>query len=189
MVRPTQLLHTQRDSAPLRPAATVLLLRDGQQGLEVLMTRRAMTASFAPGAYVFPGGGIDPADAQAHALAARRTTQSDGLLTQAVAAIRESFEELGILLARHADGRMADDADIAALNRHAPAADFARQCQQHGLTLAADQVFLLAHWVTDRDLPRRFDVPFLVARMPGGKPRWLTTKNNSSRCGCAPPMP
>ena len=166
MVRPTQLLHTQRDSAPLRPAATVLLLRDGPQGLEVLMTRRAMTASFAPGAYVFPGGGIDPADAQAHALAARRSTQSDGLLTQAVAAIRESFEELGILLARHADGRMADDLDIAALNRHAPAADFAPQCQQRGLTLAADQVFLLAHWVTDRDLPRRFDVPFLVARMP-----------------------
>ena len=166
MVRPTQLLHAQRAPAPLRPAATVLLLRNGPQGLEVLMTRRAMTASFAPGAYVFPGGGIDPADAQAHALAARRATQSDTQLTQAIAAIRESFEELGILLARHADGRMADDSDIAALNRHASAVDFAQQCQQRGLTLAADQVYLLAHWVTDRDLPRRFDVPFLVAHMP-----------------------
>ncbi len=169
MVRPTQLNHTQREPAPLRPAATVLLLRNGPHGLEVLMTRRAMTASFAPGAYVFPGGGIDAADAQAHGLAVRRTTQSDVQLTQAIAAIRESFEELGILLARHADGRIADDADIAALNRCAPAADFARQCQQHGLTLAADQVFLLAHWITDRDLPRRFDVPFLVAHMPDGQ--------------------
>ena len=169
MVRPTQLIHTQREPAPLRPAATVLLLRNGPQGLEVLMTRRAMTASFAPGAYVFPGGGIDPADAQAHALAARRATQSDTQLTQAIAAIRESFEELGILLARHGDGRMADDSDIAALNRHASAADFAQQCQQRGLTLAADQVYLLAHWVTDRDLPRRFDVPFLVAHMPDGQ--------------------
>ena len=169
MVRPSQLLHTQREPAPLRPAATVLLLRDGAHGLEVLMTRRAMTASFAPGAYVFPGGGIDAADAQAHALAARRATQSDNQLTQAIAAIRESFEELGILLARHADGRMADDADIAALDRHAPAAAFAQQCQQRGLTLAADQVFLLAHWITDRDLPRRFDVPFLVTHMPDGQ--------------------
>ncbi|PIT79743.1 MBL fold metallo-hydrolase [Limnohabitans sp. JirII-31] len=169
MVRPTQLIHTQREPAPLRPAATVLLLRNGPQGLEVLMTRRAMTASFAPGAYVFPGGGIDPADAQAHALAARRATQSDTQLTQAIAAIRESFEELGILLARHGDGRMADDSDIAALDRHASAADFAQQCQQRGLTLAADQVYLLAHWVTDRDLPRRFDVPFLVAHMPDGQ--------------------
>ena len=169
MVRPSQLLHTPRDPAPLRPAATVLLLRDGPHGLEVLMTRRAMTASFAPGAYVFPGGGIDAADAQAHALATRRNTQSDTQLTQAIAAIRESFEELGILLARHADGGMAKDTDIAALDRHAPAAEFANQCQQQGLTLAADQVFLLAHWITDRDVPRRFDVPFLVAHMPEGQ--------------------
>ena len=59
MVRPTQLLHPQREPAPVRPAATVLLLRDTPQGIEVLMTRRSMTASFAPGAYVFPGGGAN----------------------------------------------------------------------------------------------------------------------------------
>ena len=64
MVRPSQLLHTQREPAPPRPAATVLLLRDRPDGIEVLMTRRSPTASFAPGAYVFPGGGIDAADAQ-----------------------------------------------------------------------------------------------------------------------------
>ena len=164
MVRPTQLLHEQRAPVATRPAATVLLLRDAPGGgIEVLMTRRSMTASFAPGAYVFPGGGIDAADAQAHALASRRPTQSDLHLTQAIAAIRESFEELGVLLARHADGRMAGDADIAALDRHAP---FAAQCAASGLTLAAADVYVLAHWITDRDLPRRFDVPFLVARMP-----------------------
>jgi glyoxylase-like metal-dependent hydrolase (beta-lactamase superfamily II)/8-oxo-dGTP pyrophosphatase MutT (NUDIX family) len=166
MVRPSQLLHAQREPAATRPAATVLLLRDTPQGLEVMMTRRSMTASFAPGAYVFPGGGIDPADAAAHSVAARRPTQSDLHLTQAIAAIRESFEELGILLARHADGRPANAADIAALDRQAP---FAAQCRARGLTLAADQVFVLAHWITDRDLPRRFDVPFLVARMPEGQ--------------------
>ncbi len=166
MVRSTQLIHPQREPARVLPAATVLLLRDGVQGPEVLMTRRAMTASFAPGAYVFPGGGIDAADALAHPHAKRRSTQSDLHLTQAIAAIRESFEELGILLARHANGQMASAADIAALDRHAPQGDFAAQCAARGLTLAADEVFLLTHWVTDRDLPRRFDVPFLVTRMP-----------------------
>lgn len=149
-----------------RPAATVLLLRDGEAGLEVLMTRRSPTASFAPGAYVFPGGGIDAADAQAHDIAARRPGQADLRLTQAIAAIRESFEELGVLLARHADGSAVTPRDVASLDRHAP---FAAQCRQRGLVLAADQVFVLAHWITDRDLPRRFDVPFLVARMPDGQ--------------------
>jgi recombination protein RecT len=166
MVRSSQLLHAQREPAATRPAATVLLLRDGPQGVELLMTRRSSTASFAPGAYVFPGGGIDAADAQAHAISARRDTQSDLHLTQAIAAIRESFEELGVLLARHRDGRHADTADIASLDRKAP---FAAQCADRGLTLAADTVFVLAHWITDRDLPRRFDVPFLVARMPDGQ--------------------
>ena len=163
MPRPSQLLYPQREPAATRPAATVLLLRDSAGGLEVLMTRRSMTASFAPGAYVFPGGGIDAADALAHSQSTRRATQGDLHLTQAIAAIRESFEELGVLLARHADGSYATTADIAALDRQAP---FAAQCRERGLTLAGDQVFVLAHWITDRDLPRRFDVPFLVARMP-----------------------
>ncbi len=163
MVRPSQLLHIQRPPVAPRPAATVLLLRDGTEGIEVLMTRRSMTASFAPGAYVFPGGGLDALDAASHAQARRRATQSDLHLTQAIAAIRESFEELGVLLARRADGSFADHGDIAALDRGRP---FAAQCHALGLTLAADEVFVLAHWITDRDLARRFDVPFLVARMP-----------------------
>ncbi|MDO9435100.1 MBL fold metallo-hydrolase [Hydrogenophaga sp.] len=170
MVRPTQLLHPPRPIAAVRPAATVLLLRDStdpaKPGIEVLMTRRSMTASFAPGAYVFPGGGIDAADAQAHGIATRRATQSDLHLTQAIAAIRESVEELGVLLAHRADGTPVDDSDIATLDRKAP---FAAQCEAKGLKLDGAGVFVLAHWITDRDLPRRFDVPFLVARMPDGQ--------------------
>ena len=177
MPRSNQQLHPFREPVATRPAATVLLLRDataadGAGGIEVLMTRRSDKASFAPGAYVFPGGGIDALDAapDTHAAADRRPTQSDLHLTQAIAAIRESFEELGVLLARHADGprqgQMADAQDIAAIDRHQP---FVTQCAARGLRLAADGVFLLAHWITDRDLPRRFDVPFLVARMPEGQ--------------------
>ena len=166
MVRPSQLLHPPRVPAPLRPAATVLLMRDAPQGFELLMTRRNANASFAPGAYVFPGGGIDAADPQAHALSTRRATQSDTALTQAVAAMRESFEELGILLARHPDGRWADMTDIEAMDRQG---NFNAQCAQRQLTLAGADVFLLCHWTTDRDLSRRFDVPFLAARMPPGQ--------------------
>jgi glyoxylase-like metal-dependent hydrolase (beta-lactamase superfamily II)/8-oxo-dGTP pyrophosphatase MutT (NUDIX family) len=166
MVRPSQHLHAQREPATPRAAATVLLLRDGAQGVEVLMTRRSATASFAPGAYVFPGGAIDAADAQSHALAARRPTQDDLRLTQAIAAIRESFEELGVVIARHANGEALAAADLAALDRKQP---FVDQVRSRGWKLAADQVFVLAHWITDRDLPRRFDVPFLVARMPEGQ--------------------
>src|SRR5438128_3897460 len=114
MVRPSHLLYPQREPAPLRPAATVLLLRDTPQGIEVLMTRRSASASFAPGAFVFPGGVIDAGE------------------TPAQAAVRESFEELG-------------------------------------LTLDAQSLYVLARWITDRDLPRRFDVSFLVARMPEGQ--------------------
>jgi glyoxylase-like metal-dependent hydrolase (beta-lactamase superfamily II)/8-oxo-dGTP pyrophosphatase MutT (NUDIX family) len=163
MVRPHLQIHPERTPATPLPAATVLLLRDGEQGLEVLMTRRSMSASFAPGAYVFPGGGIDARDAEIHHLVKRRPTQDDTRLTQAIAAIRESFEELGVLLATDAQGRMANMQDIAKLDRSQA---LHTQCEALGLTLAADQVFVLAHWITDRDLKRRFDVPFLVARMP-----------------------
>ena len=166
MPRPTQLLNPQRDPASPRPAATVLLLRDSVAGIELLMTRRSMTASFAPGAYVFPGGGVDLLDAATHAHASRRATQSDLHLTQAIAAIRESFEELGVLIAQRSDGTGAKQEDITAIDRKQP---FAAQCAARGLTLCGADVFVLAHWITDRDLPRRFDVPFLVARMPEGQ--------------------
>ncbi|MDI9329744.1 MAG: MBL fold metallo-hydrolase [Alphaproteobacteria bacterium] len=166
MVRPSQLLHPARTPAPARPAATLLLLRDGPQGIEVLMTRRSPNASFAPGAYVFPGGGIDADDAMAMDVCRRRPGQSDELVTRSVAAIRESLEELGLLLAYRPDGLAADASDVAGFSRQA---SLAEQCRQKGYKLAVDQVFYLAHWMTDRDLPRRFDVPFLVARMPVGQ--------------------
>lgn len=163
MARPDQLLFAQREPAPPRLAATVLLLRDGLHGIEVLMTRRSMDARFAPGAYVFPGGAIDAADAAADVPVRRRPDQDRQVLTQAIAAIRETFEELGVAMVRRADGSAPGEADLATLDRAQP---LVAQCVARGLVLAADQLFVLAHWVTDRDLPRRFDVPFLVARMP-----------------------
>lgn len=174
MVRPAHLLYPPRVPVALRAAATIVLLRDGAHGLEVLMTRRSPHASFAPGAYVFPGGGVDAADdsADAHAITAQRPSQGALRLTQAITAIRESFEELGVLLAYDANGQPVSAQDVAQLDRAActaSASAFIQQCSAMGLVLAADQVHVLAHWITDRDLPKRFDVPFLVARMPAGQ--------------------
>ncbi|HEX3497772.1 MAG TPA: NUDIX domain-containing protein, partial [Stellaceae bacterium] len=105
-----------------RPAATLLLLRDGAAGLEVLMTARHEEAGFAAGALVFPGGKVDPVDA---ALAAH--CPASGLdpaaLVLRVAAIRETFEECGILLAR-ADGALVSAELLAALmQRHGRCSD------------------------------------------------------------------
>ena len=177
MPRLSQQLHPHREPVTPLHAATVLLLRDAPQPgggstLQVLMTRRSDKASFVPGAYVFPGGGIETQDADpaTHALADHRPAQTAARLTDALAAIRESFEELGVLLARHGDGRWAGADDIAAIARQAPAGTtFAAQCAARGLRLAADRVYWLAHWTADRNLPKRFAVPFLVARMPEGQ--------------------
>lgn len=181
MPRDTALLYPPKPLAPLLQAATVLLLRDGPQGLEVLMTRRSLKASFAPGAYVFPGGGIEPDDLQ-HAASAQtksvapapgpapfvacRPFQTKQHVSWALAAIRESFEELGIVLGKQADGAWLTQEQVQGLDRHA---NFYAQMSAQRFQLASDEVFLLAHWLTDRDLPKRFEVPFLVARVPQGQ--------------------
>lgn len=170
MARREKQVHVWREPVKTRPAATVLLLRDGDEGLEVLMTRRSPTASFAPGAYVFPGGAIDPSDssANARALSRVRAGQTDHLLTVSTAAIREAFEELGVLLAYRADGSLVTHDDVVRLDR-SPDSDFLAQLEAQGHRMAVDQVWSLCHWITDRDLPKRFDVQFLVAPMPDGQ--------------------
>ncbi len=200
MPRDSALLYPAKPLAPLLQAATVLLLRDGSQGLEVLMTRRSSQASFAPGAYVFPGGGIEADDEKyasnaqladvspaqsAPQFIAYRPTQTKQHITWALAAIRESFEELGIVLAKNASGAWISQSQISALDRHA---NFYTQMLARGFQLAASEVVLLAHWLTDRDMPKRFEVPFLVARMPDGQspvadekeqftPEWIAARD------------
>ncbi len=144
----------------MRPAATLMLLRDGARGLEVLMTRRSMTASFAPGAYVFPGGMLEQSDRDCvqHAVVKRRANQNDEVCALAVAAIREAFEELGILL--------ADVSDVSQLDR---SQTLVPQIIKADGQLSVDQLVSFSHWRTDRDLPKRFDVRFFAARMPDGQ--------------------
>lgn len=164
--RPAYQIHPARAPVPARLAATLLLLRDDAQGLQVLMTRRNPQASFVPGAWVFPGGALDPSDTQAHALADFRPAQATPARSEALAAIRETWEELGVLLARRPNGDWVDDSDLAGLQREA---DLYAQVRARGWRLAADALQSLSRWVTDRDLPKRFDVPFWVAAMPPGQ--------------------
>lgn len=180
MVRPASLLHPQREPATPRPSATVLFVRDAATGgIEVLMTRRSTTASFAPGAYVFPGGAVDEADDSEGAarLLDARPTQTPDQLRFAVTAIREAWEELGVLLARpthrpvDAGSRIVADVppSFASVPRDADAATFLQAVDRAGLRLAGDAIWTYCHWITDRDLPKRFDTHFLVARMPAGQ--------------------
>ena len=169
--RPSQLLQPQRDPVPAREASTILLLRDGADGFEVLMTRRADHGIFA-NAYVFPGGGLEDQDADPanHALARMRPSMvevgGDERITQALAGIRETFEELGILLAYDETGQPVPPAQVQQLDRHA---SLYEQCRKRGWTLAVDQLWYLANWTAPFDLPKRFNVPFFVARMPEGQ--------------------
>ena len=143
MVRPEVQLHPPRTPAPLEPAVTLLLLRDSPQGLQVLMTRRNPNARFAPGAHVFPGGAIDPADALATAWCTPRPQQDAAQCTVAAAALRECFEEVGVALARTADGRWATADDVAALDRSAP---LWSQPAAQALRWAVGAVWPVAHW-------------------------------------------
>ena len=187
-MRTDYLLHPQRPQAPLLDAATLLLVRDtsgtsdtsdtsgtsgtsgdaapGTPGWQVLMTRRSAQASFVPGGYVFPGGGIEAQDSAEDAPVLTRPGMDAAERRAAVAALRETFEEMGLLLAVHADGRPATQADVQALNRHAP---LWPQLRAQGLQLDARGLWLLAHWTADPVVPKRFAVPFFVALAPAGQ--------------------
>lgn len=169
-VRQSKHLYEWREPVATRPAATILLLRDGAQGPEILMSRRSMNASFAPGVYVFPGGVVDALDSSpaARAVIASRIDQPPDLLGPAAAAVREAFEELGVLLAR-ASRAGVDVADTTTRLSRRDDGGFFERVAAAGLVLALDEVHWLSRWITDRDLPKRFDVHFFVARMPQGQ--------------------
>lgn len=169
-IRPDRLLHGWQAPVQPIPAATVILVRAGQSGLEIMMTRRSTKASFAPGAYVFPGGRLDEADITMARELAPDADDPESVQTTAcaIAAIRESFEELGILIARDAEGNWPDPQAVLQLDRSAGDA-FARALQTLQLKPALDGVHWFTHWVTDRDLLKRFDTRFYLAPTPPGQ--------------------
>lgn len=159
-----------------RPAATTLILRDVDGGLEVLMVKRSPNASFMPGAYVFPGGAVDARDGDADHVGrcdetARLLAQRIGTVTGvgeqapafAVAALRECFEECGLWIG-------ATPPDAAGLRARLHAGEpLATLAAGAGLVLATSALQPWAHWVTPLGLAKRFDTLFFVLRAPPGQ--------------------
>ncbi len=179
----------QEHSQPVvpRPAATVLLLRDGRDGVEVLVIRRHEKLAFMGGMWVFPGGSVCAADASPAAFAripaasrtgcARLGTLQGELidardcLALAVAACRETFEETGVLLASDAGGQHCDNDRTARLQerRRAIASQpdlFAELLHAEDLYLRVERLVYWAHWITPSVVSRRFDTRFFLAPVP-----------------------
>lgn len=161
-----------------RPASTILPLRDGADGVEVLLVRRNLNSDFVGGAYVFPGGALDEGDGAFEGRVAgldepsacERLGLAAGGLAYYVAALRELFEEAGLLLASRPDDAHGS-ADVEAVARwrddlNARRCTFAQVLDGLGVVLDLRAVAYLSHWVTPVGPPRRFDTRFFVAEAP-----------------------
>lgn len=174
------MVNSRKPATPL-PAATVTLVRDAPRGLEVLMLQRSHSLAFMPGVYVFPGGGVDAADAGADlqalcagiddAAASRALGIERGGLAYWIAALREAFEEAGILLAYDEAGGIVAFEDAERFHAHRRAlhgrqGDFGAILREEGLRLATDRLTYFGHWITPVTVPRRYDTRFFLAAAP-----------------------
>jgi len=174
------MADTTRDfdptTVPIKAAATVMMVRDGETGLEVFMLRRTGRASFGAGMYVFPGGRVDDVD---HAdeiapfceglddvAASSQLGISKGGLAYWVAAIRECFEEAGILLAEPRSGGALDLDDDERHAVHDGALSMVELCKRHDLVLDLSTTQYVDHWITPVGEQRRFDTRFFVTEAP-----------------------
>ena len=164
----------------MRDAATLLLVRDAPAGLEVFMVERPGAADFG-GMHVFPGGKVDAADATVEsrcvalsdAIASERLGVARGGIAFWSAAIREAFEEAGVLLGYRQD-RLVDLSDHATRDRfadhraavHKGELSIVALCERENLRLATDRVHYFSHWITPLGPPRRYDTRFFLAHMP-----------------------
>ena len=172
-----------RSPAQPRDAATVVLLRDGADGVEVYLLERRSTMAFAAGMFVFPGGSVDDRDADvaigwagpgAEEWASRFGCDAKLARALVCAAVRETFEESAVLLAGpDADTVVADttgsgwESDRVALLDQS--LSLARLLHRRRLVLRADLLGAWAHWITPESEPRRYDTRFFVAALPSGQ--------------------
>lgn len=183
-------LDAEALAAPVvpRPAATIMLLREGSRGPEVLLLRRNARTPFVPGAHVFPGGAVDPveleddaslddvlAGASAADVAARLGVDR-GARAFFLAAVRECLEEAAVVLARDRDDRLIDgshpvfdDLDTTRAALETGARTLADVYRSHGLRVPLDDLAYVARWITPPFSPRRYDTRFFAAAMPEGQ--------------------
>lgn len=180
-------VQTKQSSAevpPLRPAATLIVVRDAPVGLEVLLLRRAERGDHTGGAWVFPGGVVEAGDARAHACAAglddahasARLGMPSGGLDFYIAAVRECFEECGLLFAERPGGELLHVGHEAwhqlvdwreAL--HKGERSLSELCEAGGVQLSLGRLVYLSHWVTPVMRAKRFDTRFFIAEAPAGQ--------------------
>lgn len=172
---------------PIRPAATVIIVRDLGEPYEIFMLRRTNAAAFAGGMYVFPGGRVD-GDDHLHAYDAVRVgpTAQQGPQQLAlgaewrgywIAGIRETFEEAGLLLAYTSQGDLLSYDDDATHDRfrdyrhavHGGQLSLRELCAREHVKLAVDRIHFFNRWVTPLGRPRRFDTRFFLAEAPLGQ--------------------
>ena len=144
-----------------RPASTLILMRDGASGPEVLMLQRTQSAVFLGGAYVFPGGSLDESDADPRILKRIRGEAKIPPAPYWVAAVRECFEEAGVL--------MGVDARRAESLMHYRKRPFVELLENENLHIPADAIAYYGHWITAPGRPRRFDTRFFLAVAPEGQ--------------------
>ncbi|MDP9847394.1 NUDIX hydrolase [Streptosporangium lutulentum] len=181
--RARDILAGRVEPVPARDAATVVILREGRESAEVYMLRRKASMAFAAGAYVFPGGSVDPRDTDQAVAWAGPSPAAWGEVFRAddrtarglvCAAVRETFEESGVLLAGLSEDSVVADTTgdewesdrLALIDRSLSFADF---LDRRGLVLRSDLLRPWAHWITPRVEHRRFDTRFFVAALPPGQ--------------------
>jgi 8-oxo-dGTP pyrophosphatase MutT (NUDIX family) len=157
------------------PAATILILRDVAEGMEVFMVKRHHQIDFVAGALVFPGGKASKGDFDAGLadFTDCDTTWSDELRALGACAIREAFEESGILFARDATGAFVSATHLDTLSHYREKLEkheiaLLDMLRAEKLRLACDQLIHFAHWVTPSNMPKRFDTHFFLAAVPDG---------------------
>jgi len=168
----------------LQPAATVTLVRDADDGIEVLMLQRNFRSGFMPGVYVFPGGALDASDFSQEAMAlctGLDDAAASGILKLErgglaywVAAIRESFEEAGLLLAYDERGEIVSLKEPEPVERfgtyrralNAGEQEFIAMLRAENLRLSVERLVFFSHWITPVGAPRRYDTRFFIAHAP-----------------------
>lgn len=177
------ILAGHQPPAEPRDAATVMLLRPAASGLDVYMLRRKSSMAFAPGAYVFPGGSVDTRDAEEQIAWAGPDAAEWGRIFDAppslaralvCAAVRETFEESGVLLAGDSPGSVVADttSDDWERDRNAlidRSVSLAELLARRSLVLRADLLRPWSRWITPVIEPRRFDTRFFAAALPPGQ--------------------
>ena len=157
-----------------RPSSTVVLVRDASDAPEVFMVKRHERSSFGS-AYAFPGGVLEPADSKVHSFctgvtasdADRQLDVAGGGLDYFSAAVRELFEESGVLLGGTDLSEQALDAARTALNDHSLGWD--RFVEENNIVMPCDRLRYFSFWITPEGLPKRYSTRFFLAELPAGQ--------------------